>query len=224
MPVRGTIDAIFIVCSCRRSTLPPTKCSTLAALTFWSYTKEGPVVGLEEYWWWRKSCACHPGHVPKRPEWYVDQVSTMRCLAWKCVDIRPLSLTHCSSSLCWKHFRISSALVCHVSLCWWPSPHCGHPGSVYLPSSQYGRLAWKIKGSMSPWRTLSFQSWRNLAPVLSAAVDSVTTPASAHHCRQVLHGWGKVQETLTCPHHQAPLTYIAQQGVHSLSQFGYAPQ
>ena len=40
-----------------------------------------------------------------------------------------------------------------TSLCWWPGTHWGHPCRRSVsPSSRHGRLAWKVKGSMSTWR------------------------------------------------------------------------
>ena len=57
------------------------------------------------------------------------------------------------------------------------------------PSSRCGRLAWKVKGSVSTWRrpcswslVMAMMSSRNLAstPVLSAVVVSPTTPSNAH--------------------------------------------
>ena len=36
-------------------------------------------------------------------------------LAWESMCIRVLSLAHCSSSWCWRHFHVSSARVCHGS-------------------------------------------------------------------------------------------------------------
>ena len=57
------------------------------------------------------------------------------------------------------------------------------------PSSQRGRLAWKVRGSASTWRrpsswflVMAKMSSRNLAsiPMLSAAVVSAATPSCAH--------------------------------------------
>ena len=44
------------------------------------------------------------------------------------------------------------------------------------------------------------------------------------NCRQTLSGMRKVLETLACPHHQAPLTWVARQGVCDLHPPSYAVQ
>ena len=116
-------------------------------------------------------------------------VSTVRNLVWELVRIWALSLAHCSSSWCWRRFHMSSTLVCHGSfsmLMTWCSSQTPWRGV----GSMHGRMAWKVKGSMSTRRRPSCWSWvlamissRNLAstPVLSALVVSATTPSNAHN-------------------------------------------
>ena len=107
-----------------------------------------------------------------------SMVSTVRSLVWELVCIRVLSLAHCSSFWCWRRCHMSSVLVYHGSssmLMTWCSSQT--PKRSVSPSSRRGRLAWKVKGSMSTWRrpsswflVMTRMSSRNLAstPVLSA--------------------------------------------------------
>ena len=100
-----------------------------------------------------------------------------------------LSLAHCSSSWCWKHFHVSSAQVCcggFSTLTTWCSSRT--PRRSVSPSSRHRRLTSKVKGSTSTWWRPSswypmstMMSSRNLAstPVLSAVVVFATTPSNA---------------------------------------------
>ena len=91
---------------------------------------------------------------------------------------RALSLARCSSSWCWKHFHVSSTMVCceSVSVLMTSCSSQTLRRSV-SPSPRRGRLAWKVKGSMSTWRRQHFRSavlgiTRNL---LNTAIESATT-------------------------------------------------
>ena len=125
-------------------------------------------------------CACPPGPVLRCLELCVCQwwVQWGVCLGGWCA--KRLSLAHCSSSWCWKHFRASSALVYHGSSCMlrtWCSSWT--PRKSISQSLRRGRRVFKVKGSMSTSRRPSSQSLlltlmssRNPAsiPVLSAAM------------------------------------------------------
>ena len=111
---------------------------------------------------------------------------------------------------------VSSAPVYHGSfskLMTWCSSQT--PKRCVSPSSRHGRLAWKVKGSMSTWRrpsswslVLTMMSSRNLAStsVLPAVVVSAETPFFAHSvwwgCTRGgmawLSDWSKTQ-TISAP-------------------------
>ena len=71
--------------------------------------------------------------------------------------VRICPTAYCSSSWCWKLYRINSQLVYPGSfsmLMTWCSSQA--PRGSVSPSSRRGRLAWKVKGSASIWRRTKF--------------------------------------------------------------------
>ena len=99
------------------------------------------------------------------------------------VCIKALSLSHCSSSWCWKRFHMSFALPCHWNfpmLITWCS---SQTSSRTVPSSsRRGRLSWKVNGSKSTW--IRSSSW-SMALALMSLRNPTITPVRG---RQQL-GW-----------------------------------
>ena len=189
---RGTIDAIFIVIQLQEKYLTAKKPLYFA---FVDIEKAFDCVPRKIPWWALRSLGVKEWAVRFIQGMYSKarccvQVSTVRSLAWELVCIRVLSLIHCASSWCWRRCCMSSALVNHRSssalMTWCPF---WTPKRSVSPSSRRGRLAWKVKGSMSTWRrpcswymVMARVSSRNLAStiVLSAIVVLEKTLSCAH--------------------------------------------
>ena len=131
-----------------------------------------------------RTCTPMPGVVcGSMVQWWVGGSSSLVC-------IRVVSLAHCLSFLCWRCFRVSSAVVYHgrfSTLMTWCSSQTTKR-SVSL-SSRRGELAWKAEGFVSTWRSPSFwslamamKSSRNLfsTSLLFAVVVSAENPTCAH--------------------------------------------
>ena len=160
-----------LLASSRRCTSPPlTKSSSLP-----SSTLRKPLImcqgrscgGPWGAWVWinwlcmsSRACTPMPGVVCGL------MVNTVKSLGWELLCIRAPSLAHCTSSWCWKRYHISSASVCHGSFSILMIACSSQtPTRKISPSSRYGRLYWKVKGSVSTWRRTS--SWSLVLALMS---------------------------------------------------------
>ena len=153
--------------------------------TKWNqYTSLNFIGGYKNTTWMGCGC-CHSGHVLPTPGVVCrSMVGTVKSLAWELwelVCIKALSLAHCSSS--WKHFCMSSVLMCHENFSTLMTRSSCTPMRSVSPSSRHERMLWKAKGRVSTWNRIS-----SLSPALalvssripaSAVVVLATTPLSA---------------------------------------------
>ena len=194
VPGRGTINTIFIVRQLQEKYIATSK---LLYFAFVNLEKAFDHVPRKVLWWALSSLRVKEWAVRVIQGMYSNAWSHVRVsgqyskeFLWELMCIRVLSLAHCSSFWCWRHFWASSALVYRgsffmlMTFCLWRAPK-----TSVSPGSRHGKLAWRVKGSMSIWRRPS--SWslvmatmfsRNLAstPVMFAVVVSAATPSCAH--------------------------------------------
>ena len=141
-----------------------------------------------------------------------SMVSKVRSLSWKLVCIKVLSLAHCSSFWCWRRFRLSLALGYHESLSTlmtWCSSRTTKRG--VSPSWWCGRLAWKVKGSMSTWRRVCLAPLLDKLTEVDVDVAMLDVEATFWYLRDMLSsgggwdsaiaarccvGWGKFRKAL----------------------------
>ena len=170
-PGRGTTDVIFIVCQLHEKYITPlTNGSSLPSSTL----RKPSIVCQESSWcgprgawvWMNVLCMSSRACITMPAALGESMVNTVRNLAWELECTRTLSLVHCSS--CWycKRCRVSSALVCHGSFSMLMTCCSSRtPRSSIPPSSRHGRLAWKVKHSVSTRRRPS--SWSPVLTLLS---------------------------------------------------------
>ena len=170
VPGRSTTDAIFIVGGQQMYITAANKKLQFAFVDFekaFDCVPRRSCGGPWGAWVWMnwlrmssRACTPMPGAVCGL------MVNTVKSLGWEFLCIGAPSLAHCSPSWCWKHYHISSALVCHGSFSMLMTACSSQtPRRNISPSSRYGRLEWKVKGSVSTWRRPS--SWSLVLALMS---------------------------------------------------------